>query len=352
MKALIYPYRAEYDYFVDALKIYRTDLEITSVVIPQSYAKYCPIPVNVKNYTKFDDALQQVECVVFLPMDNFDLLHKRASQVLEEGKKVILSSAIPKEQVKLLKELANFNNTSIEYQDKTEITEYLKNRSDIFTQQESVVIGIGSLTQGISTSKIAVKLCNELSNRGYSVSIIGTSPELAALNIDILPLDEMIQTDLDDTIVQINRFANLFQLRNRPNIVILQLPNEGLYRVSSDYSTCFGAKTFLVSQAIDIDYCVMVTPYMDMDADVFSELSDISEKRYGFRYDALCFAHRIVDMQWAAGETELRYYLAESKGVKETVSRLRKEDASRIYIDSADEWYSCVADDIIEQLSQ
>ena len=272
--------------------------------------------------------------------------------MLEEGKKVVLSSAIPKEQVKLLKELANFNNTSIEYQDKTEITEYLKNRSDIFTQQESVVIGIGSLTQGISTSKIAVKLCNELSNRGYSVSIIGTSPELAALNIDILPLDEMIQTDLDDTIVQINRFANLFQLRNRPNIVILQLPNEGLYRVSSDYSTCFGAKTFLVSQAIDIDYCVMVTPYMDMDADVFSELSDISEKRYGFRYDALCFAHRIVDMQWAAGETELRYYLAESKGVKETVSRLRKEDASRIYIDSADEWYSCVADDIIEQLSQ
>lgn len=353
MRALVYPFRAEYSYFVEALKSYRKDLEVTSVVIPKAYSKYCPIPDGLNIFSKFDDALPNVDCVIFLPIDNVNLLHEKAAITLAKGKKVIIGAAMPINLLNSLKEKARENNSSIEFQDNLYLTEFLRRRADIFTQQESVVIAVGTLTQGINTSKIVVKLREELSNRGYSVGVIGTSPELNALNIENLPLDEMIQTDLDDTIVQINRFVNLFQLKNRSNIIILQLPSEGLYRVSSDYSTCFGAKTYLLSQAIDIDYCIMVTPYMDMDGEVFSELSDISEKRYGFGYDALCFEHKVVDLQGTPGETEIRYYLTESEGVQDTVARLRNEDnIGRLYLDSSDDWYGYVADNIIEQLSR
>lgn len=351
MKTLIYPFEEEYAYFWEELPLYRKDLDVTSLVLTNPYIKSA-IPKNITVYKSFKEASENVECIVFLPMDNVSFLHNKIIEVLKKRKKVICGVNFSLETLAFFKEVAQQYGGSFECHENASLVEFLKRRADIFTQQESVVIAVGALTQGMNTSEIVVKLNRELTTRGYRVGVIATKSELFVLNIKQLPLDEIIDPDLDYTIMQINRYTNLFQLVERPEIIILQLPDEGLYRVSSDYSTCFGAKTYLISQAIDIDYCIMVTPYMDMDKEVFSMLSDISKNRYGFEYNSIFFEDKVVDMQGAAGETTLRYYLSQSDDTKQTVQKLQSENSSeRLFVNSDISLYNRIADDIIKQLS-
>ena len=353
MKTVIYPLTPGKEYILQALHTYRADLDVTSVVIPKVFSQSCVVPTNIEIFRKLEDALPHVECVVFLTNQNDVPLCSELCNALEMQKKVVCATHLTDDVLELAKSTALNYGSSFEYSSDYSLIQELDLRSDVYTQQESVIVAVGAMTQGINTCQAIVEISLQLRDYGFRVGVVGIDNELSLFGFHLLPIDEMIGANLDHTILQINRYFNFFQLTERPNVIVLQLPSEGFYRVSNDYETCFGAKTFLISQAIDIDYCIMITPFIGMDASVFSMLSQISNYRYGFEYNSICIVNKTIDLLISSGTTELRYLVADEQRIHDMVSNLNSHsEGERLFLEFKDDWKKKVAENVIEILSQ
>lgn len=350
--AAIYPYTTYNFYMYEALCKHRPDLNITSLVIPKAFSKSIIIPNDVLVFDKIDKVIPTVDWIVFLPMWDEQRLYKEILMSIKSGKNIICTVDFPFDKITELKDAACKKGVVFETDESNGLFQKLKKRADVYTQQESVVIAVGSLTKGIDSSKYVLALSDKLADYGYRVSVIASNQVLSALGFSMMPVSKIIENNLDHTIVQINRLFNYVQLKQRPDIILVQLPDEGIYRISNDYETCFGAETYLVSQAVDIDYCIMLSPVIDADPETFDYLSEVSKSRYGFVYNGVCITHNIVDMGVAQGTEKMNYYIASVGSVKEVVGLLRENTTGDIiYFDSESDWYTEVANDIVNRCS-
>ena len=91
-----------------------------------------------------------------------------------------------------------------------------------------------------------------------------------------------------------------------------------------DFVSCFGAKTFLISQAVDFDYGIVLSPIIDSDPMLYKQLSDVSKSRFGFEYNSVCLVPKTVNLDIAQGEEIVKYYTASFDDLKNTVATLQQ----------------------------
>lgn len=345
----VYPITARNSFMLNALKMIRSDLHITCAVVPNAYRKVL-VDESIQVVHGIEDIPCNTKCIVFLSSWDKQRMFEEMSHALQTGMSIICADDIPQEKRHTLYAIANQANVTCEFYDSNLLFTFLSERNDVFTSQESVVVAVGALTKGINTSKTIIDLYYELTGMGYRVGVISSDSELQLLKFWWLPIQKVIDKDLDTTIIQINRFANYFQLMQKVDVILIQLPDEGLYRVADEYETCFGAGTFLVSQAIDIDYGIMLLPAMNLELESFNFLNTTFMYRYGFEMNSVCITHNILDFGAPQGTKEMAYYISADADVRALATDLQGAKAN-VFVDCDTNWCRAVVNDIIESLS-
>ena len=345
----VYPITARNSFMLSGLRKIRKDLNITCAVVPNAYRKV-EIGEDLLVVHNIEEVPCSIKCIIFLSMWDKQRMFKEMSHALQAGISIVCADDIPQEKQQTLYEIADQANTTCEFYDSNLLFTFLSERSDVFTPQESVVVAVGSLTKGINTSKTIIDLYCELTEMGYRVGVIASDPELQLFKFWWLPIQKVIDKDLDDSVIQINRLANYFQLTQRVDVILVQLPDEGLYRVANEYETCFGVGTFLVSQAIDIDYSVMLLPAMSLELESFNFLNTTFMYRYGFEMDSVCVTHNTIDFGAPQGTKEMKYFISTDADV-ETLAAELQEGEQRVFVDTNTNWCKEVANDIVKNLS-
>lgn len=351
-RAAVYPVTTHNSYLVEMLSLYRKDIQITSVIVPMAYKDRISIPKDIYVFHKMEESFSMIECMIFLSSWEDDDLYSRMAASIQAGKSIICAVKIPSEKIKMLTDMAQEMNVTFQTFDSVGLFDKLEKRGDPYTMQESAIVAVGALTKGISSSEAVSKLSRELVRCGYRVCTVVSDPDLRVLDFQWLPIDKLITNNLDHTIVQVNRFFNYIQLKYRPDVIVIQLPDEGVCRVSNVFETCFGAETYLISQAVDIDYCVMLSPLIGFETEEYNVLSDISKYRYGFIYNSIYITQNILDMSVAPGTVEINYYKASAENIQQTIKHLQdSKESHMLYVSYNDECYFAMADDIIRSLS-
>lgn len=350
--AAIYPITPKNQFLLTELDNQFDDLTITTAVVPNSFATQ----VSISNYDifhKVEDVIGHVDTVIFVSSWDTRRMYMEIDMVLNRGIDVITTILFSDEDAEHLCQIAHLHNANFTMKTKTHIAKLLDERDEAYSQPESIVIAVSPITKGISSSKLITGLFASLERAGYKVGVICSDSDLQLLSgYEWLPLDLMINEQLDRCIMKINEFANLFQMIYKPDVIIVQMPDEGLYRMTYDFASCFGAKTFLVSQAINFDYGIVLSPVIDFDFSLYEQLSHISAKRFGFEYNSICLVPKIVNLDIAQGEEVVKYYTASDNELEATTEMLANQSTNDIHFLAAFEDYiTPLTRQIIEYLS-
>lgn len=322
--AAIYPITSHNKYLLKALNGRFRDYQITTAIIPNAFSNNIVTSDYFVRH-KIEDIIGTVDAVIVINSWDSSRMYNEIIKVLSKGIDVITTIAFKKDEINFLSQIANENATTIKTAYDSHIMQLLNERDDVYSQPESIVICISTITKGIATSGLTLSLAHLFEQSGYAVGIISTDSDLQLVDIcEWLPINDMISDNLDRCIMRINSFINLFQIVNKPDILILQLPDEGLYRMTYDFVSCFGAKTFLISQAVDFDYGIVLSPIIDSDPMLYKQLSDVSKSRFGFEYNSVCLVPKTVNLDIAQGEEIVKYYTASFDDLKNTVATLQQ----------------------------
>jgi len=113
----------------------------------------------------------------------------------------------------------------------------------------------------------------------------------------------------------------------------------------------FCVKSFMLSQAISVDYFILNAPSMEPEAfspERFSELSKIFEYKYGFAIDHICIDDKIVDDFSSMEEEDIVYQYIDKSDLQKLVSMINDKKCSSCYDDAS---YNLIVQDCINKLS-
>lgn len=351
-KAAIYPITSHNQFLLRELDGIFEDLNITTIVVPNAFAQ----EVSAPNYTVFhrvEDLVGSVDAVIFISSWDTQRMHNEISMILSHGIDVITTIAFSMDAANQLHQVAKLHGAEFRMPVKDHIIKLLNERDDVYSQPESIVIAVSSITKGISTSEMITSISASLKSIGYNVGVICSDADLQLIRgYEWLPINNMITDHLDRCIMKINSFANLLQMIQKPDVILVQMPDEGLYRMTYDFASCFGAKTYLISQAIDFDYGIVLSPLIDSDPSLYEQLSEISKSRFGFEYNSVCVCPKIVNVDIAQGEETVKYYTAPSDNLAKTVEELKNCSTNEIsYFSASGDFVAPLVQRVIDYLS-
>lgn len=352
------PVTSKNAYIAKAIMTNCPDIFVDTVVVPNAFKK--PVEkelgerINIVH--KISDLPEEIDEVIFLSYWNHERLKESIIEAIKKKTSIICTAGLEKSDMAFLQKHSSAEGVSLSFLNNENTMDLIKQHGEMYTPQSSIVIAVGGLTKGISTSETIVELKAQLDDYGYITSVIASDPDLQVLGYDYLPIEEMIEQNLDNTIMGINRFFSLHEMDNKPNIIVLQLPDEGLHRISLDYETCFGALTYLISQAVGIDYAIMLSPIIDPDADIYHALSQISSHRFGFKYNCVCVLPQVIDTNSPQGAENVDYYVVTNKEMNSVAEALAisakdKKCLDTLFVSKKHGWLTDVTKDIIAALS-
>ena len=357
-KIALYPVTPKNLYIVKAIKTNHPDVDVDTIVVPNVFTKSVEIEMgqSVNIVHRVSDIPKEIDELLILSFWNYDIIKESIIEAIRMKMNIVCVARVKESDAFFLHELSSNAGVDLSFLNNENTLEFIRQHGEMYTPQSSIIIAFGALTKGIRTSESIVELKAVLESHGYSTSVVSSDPDLQLLGYDYLPMEQMIEKNLDNTVMEINRFFTHLETANKPNIIILQLPNEGLHRISLDYETCFGALTYLISQAVGIDYAVMLSPIIDPDAALYQELNQISKYRYGFGYNCVCILPQVIDTNSPQGAEDVDYCIVTSEQMIATTEAL-KESAKEInysdtlFISKQREWLTEVGKNVVDNLS-
>lgn len=339
----------------NALCRMRPEMNISTAVIPYAYRNRCKTEKWITVCHLLSELPEAVDTVLLLSFWDPDRLISEIRKMISSGKAVICYARVPEETQKELLSQASAGGTCLTFPDTHQTVKRIYRTDDVYTSPESIAVAVGSLTQGLDTTSSVISLYQKLTTLGYRVSVLATNPDLQALGFEKLPVDELMSGNPDQTIMMLNRCMNHHQFRYQADLVLIQLPDEGLHRTSLKYEVGFGARTYLIGQAMSIDYGVMLSPMMEADARIYQALSKVAEKRYGFQYDCIRILPRTVDEYDPLGAEKVLYCGVPEEDAGEMATALRKsaedEGIDILFTGDPQNWADQTVQNMVDKLS-
>lgn len=350
-KAAFYPVTPWNQFVFEYRDLIKGEFQVTAAVVPNAYKKSVSISEH-EIYSHVQDVLNKVDAVIFVPFWDKSRLLQDMRTVMDAGKDVVSFIDLSDEEAETLRTYAEEHTASFSTITDNRLVNLMNSREDPFLQPESIVIAVSSITKGIHNSALVAGLASALMKKGYHVGAVCSDPTLSILEgFAYLPIDRLISSNLDNCIMKINEFFFLYQMKYKPDIIIVQLPDEGICRLSYEMASCFGARTYLYSQAIDFDYGIVLSPIISADAQLYSGLNENFQNRFGLPINSVCIAAKETKLEMAHGEENVKYYRAFIDETNSVVDSLRAQDTDIMYYSVSEDYSDALAEAIIEHLS-
>lgn len=336
----IYPITSNNSYLVECILSECPGMHLVSAVVLGAYRNTVSLPSEISVFHKLTDAFSTVERIIFVSFHDTERLFRDMLKAVDAGKHIICTASIPQDKLNLVREASEKAGVTFVFENSEDKIEFLKKRSDVYTVQECPVIAVGSLTKGISSLESALRIAIAFRKSGIRTSVVSPDSAVTIAGGTWMPLDKMTENNLDTTVVQINRFFTLLQLNERPELIVLHLPEEGLYRPSNDFECSYGALTYLISQAVDIDVGVILSPMMELDSNAYELITKTLGYRYGIDSFVICIEELLVDTSSIQGSVSIFYYLAPKEDAIQYATTLQSETDKLLFLCDENDKYS------------
>lgn len=347
---VVYPYSDEMRFYVDNLNYFRKDLESIVIVKPKSLkCRYPIINDKITMGENFEEAIIKSDCVIFLNNSIYKDILNKIHYIIGKVKKIICIPCLHDSDLVMVKKLCNDCGTYFEYFDENvEISNCLHERHDPYSAITTPVIAVTSLTKGIGTDDAVIGISKELHGMGYNLLVLSSSKNLNLYGFTYLPYEQLKRhaTGMDELVVDINRYVNWCQMRHKADIVIVQFMDEGLIQWSSELAYSFGINAFIYSQAVLVDYNIMVAPMSILPNEGLEQLGLEIAKRFGFGIDTICFSDKTIDYFESKIQSKIiyEYTVTKEKNIQDGSLILCTDEFSR-------QDYQRICHDFVYQLS-
>lgn len=325
MKYSVYPY-SDNDFSLVENLIKNNKLSISAVVYPKSWNVQTNSLLGINSFSDFDEALKTTDGLVILQNNQYKLTVQKIKKAIKQHKDIICCMQLKELDLLQIKGEAAKEGVLFDYIPKVnaEIRQKIEERTGYFLTQECVVIAIGAISEGISTSGLTLDLTTSLTSKGYNVTSIVSDVNLELCGFErLLPYQlKGVENDPSQFIYDLNVYINYLQMKHQSDIILLQLPQEGMFRVYNNLPFGFGVKPYLVSQAVDVDYSIIVSGVEIYDSDIYKKISECFENRYGFAIDAVVVSERTIDYSLSLQNSEMTYKAVPNEAVDSCVEEL------------------------------
>ena len=331
MKYAIYPYLDKFALLVDYI-IKQKKYNITTLIKPKVWDAVDPGYDNVLMTSSFNDAVENVDAVIFLDDVHYSDCIRKIARCIKMKTDVVCCVSVKNDDYSYLTELAKQYGVKITLCDGKdhEIINKFAGRILRYHTQECVVAAVGSIFNGGAgyDSEFVLKLAKSFKSKGYAVTVLGSDRNFdlcgfhPSLPFDFSDLDE----NPDVFVLKLNAYYNYIQMIEKPDVIILQLPQEGLAKMFDSLPYGFGIRSFIISQAIDVNYFSLVWGVEKSTDENFRNISVMFEKRFGFKVDSVAISDCYVDYHESLSKGKVICMQVDEDDVKDTLEFIKESD--------------------------
>lgn len=320
--AMVYPINDDNIMVINHIKGIRKDIEIKYCVSDIIFRKS---KLGYENgYTVVNDAdvcnlIDDIDTLLILNAAN-EIQHDKAFSFVElalkAGKNVECCEKLKKCEERKVRSYIEEQKLICLYKNK-----YKADLEQQFCDFESIVVGVGSIADGLDSTTSVLKLYTGYVDAGYRVSVVAADVNLRVLGFYNIP--SLVYDGIEEVckIKTVNSFINKIEIEDKPDIVIIQYP-DGLMKCSNLYPGNFGVYSYIVSLALSnsIDYFVMTIPDIDINIlgkENFEEVCNLIKFRYNVGADAVVVDNKVVD---------------DAKSIEEGSLVVKKTDKKNMYV--------------------
>lgn len=352
MKYLIYPFYDECSSLIELLGYKEENAEFEYVVYPMAWTKKVNIPVGISGSCDYEECLNFVKGVIIADISKYPYLYqdiiKKIHIALDNGCAVKCCAKLEEED---RKEFENLSEQFFYYQEDPRKIQDVKNNGNPYQIQDCVVVGVGNLLQEMDSLEEVSHLYKKLSKEGYKISVITSNRNGMIMGYNLFP-EEILQDAYDTQVLELNRYFNKVQEEDHADILLVQIDG-GMLKYSNICYGDFGVKSYIVSQALAIDYFLLVSPVVDMTQENYQELSTIFKHRFGYNIDAVLFENLYIDLEESDSEEKIIYRKIDEIEMQKIMERNYIPGSSDIIYGSNSDTkvYDLITENCIEKLS-
>lgn len=326
-KAILYPYDREAAPLLRSLNFNDTYQLVGVVSMPgwgydakdAAVADGGPtIGINVES--SFEESLESCDSVIFILPEhiyNFenDILTK-ITLAKSSGKEIVCLFEINQIPYFIQKDF----DTCIFYNG-TDFT--LSNQMEELYGINTPVVTVLGLSTDVDKFYTEIILQNQLIQKGYRVSTIGSRPYGDLLGMHSYPRF-MFDSGLSERekIYGFNEYVKSIEESESPDIIVLGIPG-GIIPYGRFIDNYFGITAFEVMQAVVSDVCVFNMYFDDYSPEYLNKMNDIMKYRFGMEIDIFNIINKRVDkMAMSSHPRAIETFRVNSKKVEDRVSKL------------------------------
>jgi len=328
---MLYPFSIDLLPLIQSIEQLGTIDHITKLVCPTSWMNKIGDFKGQQITTAFDDALQGVDGVIFSDCSKHSWLYmdivKKITSCVKARKEVICCTEIKTKDLKAIQTLSTEYKINFKYLAGSE-PDIKVSDSRHLSREDCIVIGIGKLLYNVDNTSSFCRMYSHLTQKGYKVVGIGDNANYKLINCFRFPklIFESECTE-ENKVLYINAYVNTLQRLYSADIILIHFP-DGMLKYSDDCFEEFGIRSFITSQALNIDYFVLNMPIEEFSGESFLELSKTFKYRFDFEIDAVCLESKVVDVAKSIEEEKVCYHFISEKDVEEYIAMCKSECTS------------------------
>lgn len=349
---IVYPFSEAFSAVMNKISDSNFDYSIKALVTPRTWAaigRFIPREQSELISFDFNIALKTCDVVIIADCINrkymvSDIISKIRASLLAQ-KHVICYFPLVKDQIMELEKessLFEYNGPDLG----SSKNETFSVSSKTLPVIDSVVIGIGRLVGEVDVGNAIFEVESELSKKGYKVSAISHNCNGMILKHHPFPenlFDEGLSND--DKVYCFANYIHEIEMCNRPDVIIVEIPY-GMIKISNSQTNQFGINAYIISQAIDFDYFILVSPIMD-GAEVYDKIKECFVGRYGVNLLSVVIRNKVID-PFAETKGETTVFSVDQKLVDEWMAEM--DSSINVYGGSKPN-YTMLVEQIITELS-
>ncbi|OOM11321.1 TIGR04066 family peptide maturation system protein [Clostridium saccharobutylicum] len=318
-KVLIYPFSNKFFPVMKAMINKTDEYEIVSTVTPKTWflagEKDDVSKINNSDYLGIDisnnfiEEIERCDTVIIANCNNEKIMYNdivdKIKTSIKFNKNIICCFELENKDILEINKLSQKSNVKFEY-----LNELYKSPKEIemLEQQEvdkharmckidSTIIFVGKLLDELESTFSLVSISEKYKKQGYEVVTISLNNNCRILDYLSFPNSIFeLNISIERKIVLFNYFIKEIEKKYRPDLIVIQLPG-GMMKYSNILTNGFGVYPYLISQAISSDYFVLVTPFNEMEEELFHEkLNECFWHRFGFKIDMINMLNTALDV--------------------------------------------------------
>lgn len=360
MECLVYPFSEAFVPYVKFISELNAELHISRLVCPVTRTSdFSTAEQGEYDVTAdFEAALEDVDVVIICRHKNVELLYDDVTEkiklALKKQKLVFCCIQLCADTLAELSNMKEAKNGSFRYL--ANYPDFKNDMEDMFRDsyrvQDCVVIGIGGMLRDVDTDTTFCGLLTKLRSLGYSVAAIGKDFICQLLDCHVFPNNVFDSFEKEsDKVLYINTFINRLQAEQCADIIFVQFP-EGMMQYSKQVQEDSGIRSFIVSNALAVDYFILNIPCEAIKPDQLAELNMIFKYRFGFEIDAVGITNKSIDTHYTREAGAMFYNTETADKVDEYAEKCRSAyDSMTLFCVDDESAADIIADNIEQTLS-